>query len=130
MSLAEVEPDGTLWFLTSSSSPKAQEVSDDSRAMVTLQKAAQFVALNGNVQTVDDRARIHELWKVTDAAWFKDADDPDIVLLRFSPFDAEYWDTAGSRGLKYAFEIAKAVVEGAPMGPGATVPAIHGKVAL
>jgi general stress protein 26 len=130
MSVAEVEADGTLWFLTSLSSPKAQELNDDSRAMVTLQKATQFVALNGNVELVSDRAKIHELWKATDAAWFHGADDPDIVLLRFSPFDAEYWDNAGSRGLKYAFEIAKSVVKGVPMGPTATVPAAHGKVAL
>lgn len=129
MSLAEIEPDGTLWFLTSASSPKAQELSEDSRAMVTLQKATRFVALNGDMEFVTDRARIHQLWKVTDAAWFQDADDPDIVLLRFSPVDAEYWDNAGTRGLRYAFEIAKAVIQKEPMGASATVPAAHAKVA-
>jgi general stress protein 26 len=130
MAVAEVEPDGTLWFLTSASSPKAQELGDDSRAMVTMQKAQQFVSLNGNMELIHDRAKIEELWKVTDAAWFSGKEDPDIVLLRFSPFDAEYWDNAGSRGLKYAFAIAKAVARGVPMGPTATVPAAHGKVAL
>src|SRR5690349_16507058 len=84
MSIAQVEDDGTLWFLTSVSSAKVQELTDDSRAMVSLQRSSQFVTLNGNVQFVHDRIKIHKLWKVTDGAWFQGKDDPDIVLLRFS----------------------------------------------
>jgi hypothetical protein len=51
------------------------------------------------------------------------------VLLRFSPIDAEYWDTSGARGLKYAFHAAKAYLSG-DTAKKEEDPEIHGKVGV
>src|SRR5450432_2357991 len=47
MAIAEVGDDGTLWFITNVDSPKVLEIREDSRAMVSLQSARQFVTMNG-----------------------------------------------------------------------------------
>lgn len=131
MSIAQVEKDGTMWFITDIESPKLQEIVDDSRAMVSMQNDKQYVAVNGNVEVVRDEAKTRELWKEQYRVWFKGEDDPELVLLRFSPFDAEYWDNAGTSGLRYAFKAAKAYLEGEQIGRSVVGdPELHGKVTV
>jgi len=127
MSLAEVEPDGTIWFMTDQTSHKAAEIQADARALVVFQSSKRFVVANGGIALVNNREKIRELWKAADKLWFHDENDPNIVLLRFSPVDAEYWDTSGLRGLKYAFKAAKAYVTGQEAKK-ELEPEVHGKV--
>ncbi len=112
MAIARVEDNVTLWFITSVASAKVDEVAEDSRAMVTLQSATRFVCINGNAELVFDPERIRGVWRNEYRVWFKSDHDPDIVLVRFSAFDAEYWDNSGVQGLKYAFQAARAYVTG------------------
>lgn len=112
MAIADVEEDATVWFVTSVRSAKADEVAEDSRAMITVQDRVRFLCMNGNVELVFDPDRIKALWKDSYRAWYDGEGDPDIVLLRFSAFDAEYWDNSGRSGLKYAFQAARAYVTG------------------
>jgi general stress protein 26 len=112
MALAQVEDNVTLWFITSAVSAKVDEVAEDPRAMVTLQGASRFVCITGNAELVFDPKQIKALWKEQYRAWYEGENDPDIVLVRFTPFDAEYWDSSGLQGLKYAFQAARAYVPG------------------
>ena len=112
MAIARVEDNATLWFITSVGSAKADEVAEDARAMVTLQSPSRFVCINGNAELVFDPERIRELWKREHRVWYESSRDPDIVLLRFTSFDAEYWDNSGVHGLKYVFQAARAYVSG------------------
>ena len=130
MAIAKVEDDGTLWFVTSVDSPKVLEIRDDSRAMVSLQNSRQFVSINGHFELVTDRAKVDELWKESYRVWFEGENDPELVLLRFTPFDAEFWDNAGARGIKYAFEAAKAYLKGQKMDPSEFDPEAHARLQL
>jgi general stress protein 26 len=112
MSIAAVDDDVAIWFITSVRSAKADEVAEDSRAMVTLQGGSRFVCLNGNVELVFDPERIKALWRESYRVWYRNERDPDIVLLKFTSFDAEYWDNSGATGLSYAFQAARAYVTG------------------
>lgn len=113
MAVAGVEGATTLWFVTSEPSPKSTEIKNDERVSATFQSALKFVALSGVATLVRDRKKIDELWQTSWKAWFPDGkDDPSIVLIRVTVTDAEFWDTAGARGIRYAFEMAKAVVTG------------------
>jgi general stress protein 26 len=127
MAIASVEDNGTLWFVTDRTSEKAAEVGADEAALVTLQSSRRFLTANGAATLVDNRAKVQELWKESFKLWFDDENDPDIVLLRFSPSDAEYWDTSGARGVKYAFRAAKAYLSGTPAKKEED-PDVHGKV--
>jgi general stress protein 26 len=130
MAVAEVGEDGTLWFITCVDSPKVLEVRDDSRAMVSLQSSTRFVNINGHLELVADRAKVDQLWKEAYRVWFDGQNDPELVLLRFTPFDAEYWDNSGAHGIKHAFEAAKAYLQGQKLDPANSDPQAHGKVML
>ena len=129
MAVADAEQDGELWFVTGKSSEKTHEVKNDPRALVTGQQGGLYVTLNGSLDVIQDRAKIAALWKETWKAWFPEGkDDPNITLLRLRPESGEYWDNTGAQGLKYVFEMVKAVVNGKVAE--ANDPKIHAKVSL
>jgi general stress protein 26 len=133
MSIAGVDDDVTIWFVTSVRSAKADEVAEDSRAMVTLQGGSRFLCMNGNIELVFDPERIKALWKDSYRVWYDGESDPDIVLLRFSAFDAEYWDNSGISGVKYALQAARAYVSGRKLDERAELgddPESHAKLKL
>ncbi len=130
MALAEIEPDGTLWFITGKHSAKVDELAADSRVAVTMQSGTKFVSVSGKASPVADRARIARLWKVEYKVWFPGGqDDPEIVLLRVNGAAGEYWDNSGTSGLKYLIEAGKALLSGTRPDVDGD-PKVHGKVDL
>jgi general stress protein 26 len=130
MAVAEVDAEGTLWFITNIDSTKVLEIRGDSRAMLSLSNSRQFVTMNGHFELVADRAKIDQLWKEPYRLWFEGQNDPELVLLRFTPFDAEYWDNAGTHGVKHAFEAAKAYLKGQKLDPSEHDPEAHARLQL
>ncbi|MET0794900.1 MAG: pyridoxamine 5'-phosphate oxidase family protein [Polyangiaceae bacterium] len=130
MAVAGLDDDGTLWFITSVDSSKVLEVRDDSRAMISMQSTRRFVTINGHFELVADREKVAALWKEPYRLWFNGESDPEIVLLRFTPFDAEYWDNAGAHGIKHAFEAAKAYLKGQKIDPTEYDPEAHARLQL
>lgn len=111
MVVAAVEGANTLWFVTSDQSPKAVEIQRDARVSATFQSSRRFVALSGRAELVKDRAKLDELWRLSWKAWFPNGkDDPAISLIRVDVTDAEFWDNSGAKGIRYAFDLAKAWV--------------------
>ncbi|HTA92989.1 MAG TPA: pyridoxamine 5'-phosphate oxidase family protein [Polyangiaceae bacterium] len=130
MAVADVGDDGTLWFISGVDSTKVLEVREDSRALVSLQSSQRFVTMNGHVELVADRAKVDEIWKEAYRVWFDGQSDPELVLLRFTPFDAEYWDKSGAHGMKQAFQAARAYLGGQKMKASDFDPEAHAKVLL
>jgi general stress protein 26 len=112
MSVAEVTDDGELWFLTSLSSPKIEELTRNPHVLVVLASSGKFLSLTGTASLERDPVKVRSLWSEAYRVWFKDERDPDLVLLRIDPSWAEYWDQSGWNGLKYAARAAKAYVKG------------------
>jgi general stress protein 26 len=126
MAVAGVEGAHCVWFVTSIDSPKAGEIRDDARVSATFQSARKFVALSGNATIVRDRAKIRALWKDMWKVWFPDGkDDPSIALIRVSVDDAELWDNAGAKGIRYVFEAVKGVLAGERPAP---VDGLHARI--
>jgi general stress protein 26 len=130
MAVADVGDDGTLWFVTKVDSTKVLEVREDSRALISLHGSRQFVTMNGHLELVADRAKVDQIWKEAYRLWFDGENDPELVLLRFTPFDAEYWDNSGAHGVKHAFEAAKAYLKGQKLSAGDYDREAHAKVVL
>ena len=130
MSIAEVDKDGVLWFLTGKDTEKAFEISRESEAMAVMQGNVRYLSVSGNAEIVEDRAKVHALWKEPMRAWFDGKDDPRIVLIALRPSAAEYWDNTGISGVRFALRYAKAMLTGEELRqpPGNT--ATHGKVQL
>lgn len=126
MAIADIEGANTVWFVTSNDSPKAEEIRSDARVSATFQSNRRFVALSGTSSLVRDRARIDALWKESWKVWFpKGKEDPSIALIKVNVEDAEFWDNAGGKGIRYVFEAAKALLSGERPDP---VPGAHGRV--
>jgi len=98
--------------------------------MVSLQSSRRFVTMNGHFELVADKAKVEALWKEPYRIYFNGQSDPEIVLLRFTPFDAEYWDNAGANGIKHAFEAAKAYLKGQKLDPSEYDPEAHARLQL
>lgn len=130
MAIARVDGDATMWFVTSIEAPKLVELSSDPLALVCLQGHSRFVTVNGKIDVVRDKKKIDELWRETFRVWFEGKDDPKLVLLRLTPYEGEYWDQSGIRGLKYAFRAAKALVKDERPDVHGDGDGIHGSVRL
>lgn len=110
LELAEVREDGTLVFATGLDTPKVAELERDPRVAVTLQDGKRFVSLTAIAAVVRDPAAVERLWSEPWRVWFPEGkDDPSLVLLEVRPSEGEYWDRSGWKGLKYAFQAARAV---------------------
>jgi len=130
MAIAHVEPDATLWFVTSIDAPKLVELAADPLALVCMQGNSRFVTINGRIDVVRDAKKIDEMWRESFRVWFDGKDDPKLVLLKLSAIEAEYWDQSGIRGLKYAFRAAKALIKDERVNPAADEPEAHGSIKL
>ncbi len=113
MAVADVRDDGRVYISTAIDSPKVHEIEADPDVAITMQGKTRFLSLSGRARVVQDRALIDSLWKEAWKVWFPGGkDDPALCLLEVDPVEAEYWDNAGTKGLKYLFEAARAYVKG------------------
>jgi general stress protein 26 len=130
MALAQVEGNGgEVWFCAGLDSPKIDEISRDPNVMVSVQGKTKFAAVRGRARVVQDRAKIHELWKPDWKLWFPEGkDDPNLCLVALTPIEGEYWDNSGKRGVRFAIEAAKALVKGTT--PKTQSPEQHAKVRM
>jgi general stress protein 26 len=107
------EPDGVLYFPTSLSSPKVEEIAADPQVCVTMQDRRRFVSVSGMAQIRRERVLVESLWSDSWKVWFPEGkDDPLLCLVAVVPTAAEYWDMTGGKGLAYLFEAARALVQG------------------
>lgn len=107
--------DGTLWFLTRSSSEKVEEIGQDQHVTLTFAEPSdsKYISLKGRASVSRDRAKVKELWNPMYRAWFpKGEDDPEIAVLRVDVVDGEYWEASSSKLVMMAKYAAAAVTGG------------------
>lgn len=51
-----------------------------------------YVAVQGSARTVDDRARIADMWNIGAGAYFEGPEDPQVRILDVDVAYGEYWD--------------------------------------
>src|SRR5712691_5241116 len=88
--------DGDLWFITRSSAPKAEEISDNQHVNVAYSDCAddRYVSISGTAALVRDPAKVQELWSRRLRDWFPNGKkDPDLALIRVRIDRAEVWDS-------------------------------------
>ena len=130
MGIAKMEPNCDLWFFTARASEKVREIEQDDEVLLIFQKDhGVYISLTGRAHLVADRAKAAELWKPADTIWFPNGPkDTDVLLIRVSATEAEYWDNTGFKGVKYLFAAVKAYVSATT--PEVSEPEQHGKVNL
>ncbi len=114
MGTAKVEDDGTIWFFSNDDSAKIKEMESDNGVCLCYSqpKDNTYACIMGQGHSVNDKAKMEELWNPMLKAWFpKGTDDPKMTLIKVKPHHAEYWDDSDSRMVVF-FKIAKAALTG------------------
>ena len=88
-----------IWFFTSTENELVGQLSGETDAFLTYASKGHdiFAAVHGTLTVDNDREEIDRLWNRFVAAWFEGGkDDPKLMLLRFTPGDAQIWVDASS----------------------------------
>ncbi|HWB80310.1 MAG TPA: pyridoxamine 5'-phosphate oxidase family protein [Nannocystaceae bacterium] len=116
MGVAEVGDEGELWFCAALDSGKIADIDTAPDVAIMMQGKTKFASISGRARITTDRQQIARLWKNDWKIWFPGGkDDPNLGLIAVTPTEGEWWDNSGWRGLKFAFEAVKAVLQGEHM---------------
>lgn len=87
--------ENAVFFLTDVRAGKVEEIDRDENACLAFSdvKAQKYVSVTGRANLSNDRDMIRRLWSAPERAFWSDASDPAIRVLRFTPEDAEYWES-------------------------------------
>jgi general stress protein 26 len=115
MSTMQMDAAGNLWFFTGLSSPKVEEAQKNNR-QVNLSYARpdkqDYLSISGTAEIVRDKEKMRSLWTPWIKPWFPAGlDDPDLVLLKVTITEAEYWIAPGS-AVKRLYGLAKGMMTG------------------
>ncbi len=93
-----VPKDHAVYFLADAASEKDSEIDSNPNVSLAFADASanKYVAATGRAVVSNDRAKIHELWSTPAKAWWDNADDPQIRVIKVSLIDAQYWDSPGT----------------------------------
>ncbi|KQW76204.1 stress protein [Methylibium sp. Root1272] len=100
MTPLEMDSDGVLWFFTDARSEKTERLiplnlsfSDESHSI--------YVSISGHGEVVRDREHVKRLWTPYAKPWFLEGpESPHLVLLKFVPHSADYWDAPHSKMMR------------------------------
>ncbi|WP_187969397.1 pyridoxamine 5'-phosphate oxidase family protein [Aquibium microcysteis] len=112
-----------VYFLTDAASHKDDEIARDPAVCLAFAdpKANSYVSVSGHAEISNDRGKIKELFSTPAKAWWDDAEDPAIRVLKVRPKDAQYWDGPG-RAVSFAKMLVAAASDSRPdMGDNAKV---------
>jgi general stress protein 26 len=114
MAIARVEANCDLWFVTGKGSPKVEEIQNNQQVNVVCQDGEKVcISISGRAEMVNDRRKLDEVWKEAFKVWFPGGkEDPEIRLIFVRGEEAEYWDTHGSKGVRYVFSAVKGYATG------------------
>lgn len=115
MAIVKLERNGTMYFITDVGSTKIEEVAIARQAHIFAQAKNLYVSLTGATEISQDRVLLRDLWTKINDAWFNGPEDPRACVLIVRPDQAELWDIAGAKGVKYLVRTAAALLSGKPM---------------
>jgi general stress protein 26 len=88
----------TVFFLSDARRHKDDEIAANPNVNLSFADAGdmKFVSVSGTAVVSNDRAKIKELFGTPAKAWWDSAEDPNIRVLKFTPDEAEFWDSPGT----------------------------------
>ena len=103
--MLDADQPGSIWFFTVKDNAMLGQLTDGHRAVATFTAKDHdlFSAVHGTLLIENNPAMIDRLWSSSVSAWYEGGrTDPNIVLLRLDPDQAEIWKSASGfmAGLK------------------------------
>ena len=117
MAPLEMDANGALWFFTDLRSGKVDHIKVANLTFTDVSRGT-YVSLSGRGEIDHDRGHIERLWTPMAKPWFPDGPaSASLVLLKFVPNVADYWDASSSRMVR-AFSLIASAVMGKPIAMG------------
>lgn len=117
MSVLEMDNEGALWFFTDKNSEKIHSLNNMNLSF-SEEDSGTYVSMSGRGELSIDAERIKRLWTMFAKPWFPEgSDSTNLVLLKFLPNTAEYWDAPNSKMVRM-FAMAASITAGRPIGLG------------
>jgi general stress protein 26 len=90
--------ENSFYFLTDVDSHKDDEIARQPDVCLAFadSKGQKYVSVTGKAEVSSDRERIRDLWATPAKAWWDNAEDPSIRVLKVTPSYAEFWDSPGT----------------------------------
>ena len=87
-----------VYFLTDARRHKDEEIARNPNVNLSFADTGgqKYVSVTGTATVSNDRAKIKQLFSTPAKAWWDSAEDPNIRVLKFTPDDAEFWDSPGT----------------------------------
>lgn len=117
MAVREVDENGDVWFISSSSSHKNSEILEDENAQLVFSNpsSSQFLSVYGEATIYRDPEKIKSLWTPIASAWFEEGkEDPTITVIKVHPTAVYYWDTPNGK-MVTLIKLATAALTGKKM---------------
>jgi len=114
MATMQMDAEGALWFFTALDSAKLDEAEQHREVNVSYARPDKqdYLSVSGTASIVRDRNKMQALWSPWIKPWFQQGlDDPNLVLLKVSITEAQYWKAPGS-AIKRYYGLAKGVLTG------------------
>jgi general stress protein 26 len=110
MALLHREHDDALWMATAAAAPKVDEIDDDSSVACVFfrDRDGAWISVSGLASLHESRERAKELWTPALEAWFRDPDDPSLLLIRVEPHHAEFYEPKGTRARRIFEKVSAA----------------------
>jgi general stress protein 26 len=115
LTVQEAEFDGDLWFIIGTHASAVADIRRDNSVGVSFSSNDAWLSLSGTAETVDDAAKLRELWSPAVDAWFPEGpSSTGVTLLKVTATGGEYWDSPGGR-IATAIAFVKSKLTGEPL---------------
>jgi general stress protein 26 len=113
MSTQDIDDEGNLWFFSTKSSEKNDEIKKDPRVQLFYSNkgASEYLSIYGKAEIIHDIEKAKQLWSPMVKTWFPQGpDDPELTIIKVQPSEAYYWDTKSHKLVAFLKIIAGAVL--------------------
>ncbi|SNR39720.1 general stress protein [Paracoccus sediminis] len=86
--------EGAIYVLTDRQGCKLDQISANPNVTLAFsdERANDYVVINGTAEVRHDPEKAREVWRFSDATFFKSPDNPDLRVIVVRPTAAELWD--------------------------------------
>jgi general stress protein 26 len=110
--------DELIWLALGVDAESTAEPPTADNCLLLCERPGRHLAMKGSLLLERATSLVHEVWKPHWQTWFPAGPtSKNLLLARFNPRQAEYWDHAGLMRLTYVFETARSIVRGARRPP-------------